>query len=185
MPRISLDPPRSLVLRLVSWYSRRKFGTVIEPVLAAGHHPGVLLVGGIFEVGTERWKALDPGLKQLALMASAARIECTWCMDFGHWSAEEMGLPMERVQHVPRWREHREIFSAMELDVMEYAEAMTDTPPRVPDELAERLLGRLGEKAFVELTMTVAVENMRSRTNSAFGLTGQGFSDHCEVPFQG
>jgi hypothetical protein len=34
----------------------------------------------------------------------------------------------------------------------------------------------------VELAMMVAVENERSRFNSAFGLTSQGFSDRCELP---
>jgi len=30
--------------------------------------------------------------------------------------------------------------------------------------------------------MMIAVENQRSRFNSALGLTSQGFSDRCEVP---
>jgi hypothetical protein len=29
--------------------------------------------------------------------------------------------------------------------------------------------------------MVAARENLRSRVNSAFGLTGQGFSDQCEI----
>ncbi len=65
---------------------------------------------------------------------------------------------------------------------MEYAEAMSLTPPEVGDELVDRLRTALGEKALVELTTMVAVENMRSRTNSALGLTSQGFRDQCEVP---
>jgi hypothetical protein len=28
----------------------------------------------------------------------------------------------------------------------------------------------------------VAVENLRSRMNTALGLTSQGFKDHCEIP---
>jgi hypothetical protein len=31
------------------------------------------------------------------------------------------------------------------------------------------------------LTAMVALENLRSRVNSAFGLTGQGLADRCEV----
>ncbi|MFD4829099.1 hypothetical protein ACFWPV_04445 [Streptomyces uncialis] len=46
----------------------------------------------------------------------------------------------------------------------------------------ERLVTRLGEAAFVELTAMVAVENLRSRMNAALGLTSQGFKDSCEVP---
>jgi hypothetical protein len=44
-----------------------------------------------------------------------------------------------------------------------------------------RLRTALGEAAFVELTTMVAVENTRSRTNSALGLTSQGFKDRCEA----
>jgi alkylhydroperoxidase family enzyme len=38
------------------------------------------------------------------------------------------------------------------------------------------------DERLVELTMMVAVENLRSRFNAAAGLTGQGFRDRCEIP---
>ena len=39
-----------------------------------------------------------------------------------------------------------------------------------------------GLDGFLELTMMVAVENVRSRFNSSLGLTSQGFTDRCEIP---
>jgi alkylhydroperoxidase family enzyme len=59
---------------------------------------------------------------------------------------------------------------------------MSATPPEVTDAMVEALRADLGDAAFVELTMMVAVENERSRFNSALGLTSQGFSDRCELP---
>ena len=56
------------------------------------------------------------------------------------------------------------------------------TPMTVTDELVTRLLSSLGEAAVVELTQMIALENMRSRFNSAAGLQSQGFSDVCELP---
>ncbi|MGW1375356.1 carboxymuconolactone decarboxylase family protein [Streptomyces sp. NPDC002446] len=182
MARISLTPPRTLTLRFAQWYSRRAYGKVMEPALAMGHHPKLLRSYFSFENKVARWKALDPALKHLAVMASAAAIGCSWCMDFGHWHADKLGLPLEKVSKVPDWRAHRESFTELERAVMEYAEAMTQSPPDVTDELAESLRGRLGEQAFVELTMMVAVENLRSRVNSAMGLRSQGFSESCEIP---
>ena len=41
---------------------------------------------------------------------------------------------------------------------------------------------QLDDAALVELTMMIAVENVRSRFNSALGLTSQGFRDRCEIP---
>lgn len=87
----------------------------------------------------------------------------------------------EKAGKVSSWREHRDAFSDLELLVLDYAESMTATPPTVTDELSARLQKELGEPALVELTMMAAIENLRSRVNSAFGLTGQGFSDQCEL----
>lgn len=184
MSRISLDPPRGLLLRLAEWYSRRTYGKVLDPLRAMGHNMPVLMATARYEQRIAKWKALDPGLKVLAEMVTSARIGCAWCMDFGHWIAQGQGLPMEKIQFVPEWRRHRELFSATELLVMEFAEAMTETEPTVTDGMTEQLIGRLGERGFVELTAMVAVENHRSRINAALGLTGQGFSDQCSVPLR-
>lgn len=181
MARISLDPPRGIFLRIAEWYSRRKYGKVMDPLRAAAHNPRVLRATALYEARIAKWRDLDPGLKHIAEMVSASRIGCSWCMDFGYWLAEDLNMPMEKIRYVPAWREHRERFTELELLVMEFAEAMTETEPTVTDEMAEALVGRLGERAFVELTAMVAVENHRSRINAALGLAGQGFSDQCAV----
>ncbi|GHC31946.1 carboxymuconolactone decarboxylase family protein [Streptomyces cinnamoneus] len=181
MARISLDPPRTLLTRLTSWYSKRAYGKVIDPLLALAHNRRVLMTDSRFEMSLARWNRLEPGLKNLAELASAAAIGCSWCMDFGYWASRRHGTPHEKLQDVPRWRES-DVYTPLERDVMEYAEAMTATPPTVDDELADRLRGRLGEAAFVELTAMVAVENFRSRINAALGLSSQGFKDTCDVP---
>ena len=79
------------------------------------------------------------------------------------------------------WRSS-DAFTAVERRVLEYAEAMTATPPQVTDELAEALRTDLGNDGLVELTMMVGVENLRSRFNSALGLASQGFAESCRVP---
>lgn len=48
---------------------------------------------------------------------------------------------------MPRRRES-DVFTPLERDVLEYAEAMTDTPPTVTDELSAGLLDRLGPAAL-------------------------------------
>jgi alkylhydroperoxidase family enzyme len=64
---------------------------------------------------------------------------------------------------------------------MEYAEAMTQTPPTVTDELSARLLEALGPAALVELTMFIALANLMTRSNTAFGIESQGFSAACDL----
>jgi alkylhydroperoxidase family enzyme len=94
-------------------------------------------------------------------------------------------VPAEKIRAVPRWRQDSGVFSELERLVLEYAEAMTATPPSVTDEMVERLRGFLSPAQLVELTAIVAVENLRSRINAALGLTAQGFKDRCEIPATG
>jgi AhpD family alkylhydroperoxidase len=179
--RISLDPPRTLFYRLAEWYSRRSYGVVADPLAAMGHNPRVLMTDARFETSLARWKRLDPTLKALAVMASAVSIGCSWCVDFGYWIATSKGTDPVKLENVPRWRES-DVYTDLERRVLEYAEAATSTPPTVTDEMVEGLRSDLDDAALVELTMMVAVENQRSRFNSALGLTSQGFKDRCEVP---
>ena len=74
------------------------------------------------------------------------------------------------------------MFTTLERDVMEYAEAMSETPPRVTDELSDRLLEKLGAPALVELTAVVGFANSTTRGNVALGIDSQGFSKACTIP---
>jgi len=180
MARIPLDPPRTLVYRLGEWYSKRVYGTVADPLAAMGHNPRVLITDARFETSVARWKRLDPTLKALAEMVSAATIGCSWCMDFGYWVSTQKGVDPAKLRDVPRWRDS-DVYTDLERDVLAYAEAMTATPPSVTDEMVAGLRRQIDDAALVELTMMVSVENTRSRFNKALGLTSQGFKDRCEL----
>ena len=180
MARISLDPPKTLAYRIATRFARRRYGEMLDPAAAVGHNMQVARSYAVFELQVERWRALDTWLKDLAVMAAAARIGCGWCLDFGYWEATMRHRgPAEKIRAVPRWRDSG-VFTELERLVLEYAEAMTETPPSVTDELVARLGRQLSEAQLVELTAIVAVENLRSRINSALGLTAQGFRDRCE-----
>ena len=182
MARISLDPPKTLSYRIGARIARRRYGVMLDPGAAIAHNMTVGRSYALFELGVERWRALDRGLKDLAVMAAATSIGCAWCVDFGYWEATaKHEVPAEKIRAVPGWRDS-DVFNGLERLVLEYAEAMTDTPPSVTDEMVERLRAQLSDAQLVELTAIVAVENLRSRINSALGLTAQGFKDRCEMP---
>ncbi|NEK86172.1 carboxymuconolactone decarboxylase family protein [Blastococcus saxobsidens] len=181
MARIPLDPPRSTFVRLTEWYSRRRFGAVLDPGAAMAHNGRVLRSHVRHETSLARWNRLDPTLKSLAVMASAATIGCSWCLDFGYWESTERGIDPRKLREVPRWRDS-DAYSSLERQVMAYAEAMTTTPLQVTDEMVAGLRDHLDDAELVELTMMISVENSRSRFNSALGLTSQGFSDRCAAP---
>ena len=129
----------------------------------------------------EKWNQLDPNLKAFAHMAVASLVGCSACLDFGYFEAHNKGLDEAKASEVPRWRESA-VFSSLERDVMAYAEAVSQTPPRVTDALSARLLEQLGAPAMLELTAWVGFANMAARCNTALGIEAQGFSRVCRVP---
>jgi alkylhydroperoxidase family enzyme len=102
-------------------------------------------------------------------------------MDFGYWISTQGGVDPAKLREVPRWRASA-VYTGLEREVMAYAEAISATPPSVTDEMVAGLRGHLDDAELVELTMMVGVENLRSRVNSALGLSSQGFTDRCEIP---
>ncbi|PZS17695.1 MAG: carboxymuconolactone decarboxylase family protein [Pseudonocardiales bacterium] len=182
MARISLDPPRTLTYRIGAWYSRRKYGTLLEPGIAVGHNPRVMRTYAKEEMSLARWNRLPADLQHLAVLAAATHVGCSWCMDFGYWVTTTEGLDPAKVRDVPRWRDSA-VYTELERRVMAFAEAASATPPEVTDEMVDGLRADLDDAQLVELAMMVAVENQRSRFNIALGLTSQGFKDRCEPAY--
>jgi AhpD family alkylhydroperoxidase len=73
----------------------------------------------------------DENLKSFAHMAVASLVGCGFCLDLGYFQAHNEGLDVAKAREVPRWRES-DVFTPLERDVMEYAEAMTRPRRRSP-----------------------------------------------------
>jgi alkylhydroperoxidase family enzyme len=162
----------------------KQFGAVAEPVEVTWHNPDVAQAALEFGAKVAAWNAADDSLKTFAHMAVAAQVGCSWCLDINYFQAQNHNLDLVKASQVPRWRES-DVFTQLERDVLEYAEAMTNTPPSVTDELSARLLEQLGPAALVELTACIGFANLTTRSNTALGITSQGFSDACEIPLAG
>ena len=165
---------------MVKRMSRKMLGEVAEPVEVVWHNRQVLNFSFALNRKVKKWNACDQNLKSFAHMAAVSLVGCSFCLDLGYFLAHNDGLDEAKAREVPRWREST-VFTPLERDVMEYAEAMTQTPPTVTDELSARLLAQLGAAALVELTAFIAMANMAGRMNTAFGIESQEFSAACEL----
>jgi alkylhydroperoxidase family enzyme len=163
---------------VVKRMSRKMLGDVAEPVEVAWHNRKVVNLSFTLARKARKWDQCDENLKSLAHMTVASMVGCSFCLDLGYFQAHNEGLDLTKAREVPRWRES-DVFTRLERDVMEYAEAMTQTPPTVTDELSARLLEPLGPAALVELTAYTALANLVTRTNIAFGIESQEFSAAC------
>ncbi len=165
---------------IVTKMSRKMFGEVLEPAGVMWHNRKVLNFSFGLGRKIQKWDQCDESLKSFAHMAVASLVGCSFCLDLGYFAAHNEGLDMTKAREVPRWRQS-DVFTPLERDVLEYAEAMTLTPPTVTDEQSARLLEALGPAALVELTAYIAVANLMARSNTAFGIESQGFSAACDL----
>src|SRR5215217_6545941 len=106
----------------------KQLGAVPENVEVLWHNRKVTEDNLEFGRKAGAWDAADESLKVFAHMAVAAQVGCSWCLDVAYFQAQSQNLDVAKASQVPRWRES-EVFTSLERDVLEYAEAMTDTPP--------------------------------------------------------
>ena len=163
---------------LVKRMATKTLGQVPTAVGVYWHNPPVLMASFGLGGKVQKWHECDEQLKSFAHMAVASMIGCSWCLDYNYFQAHNEHLDLVKAQQVPRWRES-EVFTDLERAVMEYAEAMSQTPPTVTDEMSARLLDELGAPALVELTAVVAFANLTTRANIAFGIESDGFAVAC------
>lgn len=156
---------------------------MIEPLTMYGHVPGLLRGVAAIEQATAKLKRLDKRLRALAELKAATIVQCEYCLDLGSQITRGWGISDEEMLALPSYRTSS-LFSDLEKLVMDYAVAMSRTPVAVTDELFAELRAELDEAQMVELTHVIAMENLRGRSNLAFGIGAKGFSEGmvCAVP---
>jgi len=72
--------------------------------------------------------------------------------------------------------ESSDAFTELEKRALRYAEALTQTPANVAEELFNSLREHFSPQQLVELTVVSAWENFRARFNRGFGIESEGFT---------
>lgn len=183
MTTIAVRPRQGagLLVRFFYWVCKRRLGRVPGPVGVKAHHRSVLTAYGLFELASERRSVLCPRIRALANLKTAMVVGCRFCVDIGSSVAMEAGLTRKELEGLVSPDVTN--FSPLELDVLDYCEAMSATPPLSCTEQVKRLEAELGTPAVVELTNVIAWENYRARFNHAVGAVEEGFTEQlCLLP---
>ncbi|MBS1697326.1 MAG: carboxymuconolactone decarboxylase family protein [Actinobacteria bacterium] len=176
--RIPTVEPTGAFAAIVKSMAKRKLGLVPASIGVMWQHRPVMMDMMRFGGKTEKWSELDQNLSTLATMSAAATVGCSFCLDMHYFLAHDRGLDEAKAREVPIWRESTR-FTSRERLVLEYAEAMSLTPPAVTDDLSERLLAEIGAPALIELAAKVGYLNATARANIALGIHSDGFADAC------
>ena len=175
VPTTEITGAYGMVLKLAM---RKMVGRVPESAAVMWHNPQVFKDTMGFGRKMEKWDRVDPDLATYAVMATAAHIGCSFCLDLNYFMTRHRGLDERKAREIPRWRES-DVFTEGERRVLEYAEAMSETPPVATDEMVAALLDDLGARALLELTSRIGTMNMMARTNIVLGIHSEEFADAC------
>jgi AhpD family alkylhydroperoxidase len=140
------------------------------------HRLAQLLGYAVLERSVASRPRVPQRLRALAVLKSAVMQGCEMCQDIASFEARAHGLSDAQLRDLHRYPDSDE-FDATERIVLDLAVAMTLTPVRVTDRQIEELRTVFDDAQLVELVHLIAVENLRSRFNGAFGLGAAGFSE--------
>jgi AhpD family alkylhydroperoxidase len=171
-------PLIGLVYRAARREVRRVTGkALMTPDIPIRAHRMSLLMGyGALEKSVATRPRVPERLRSLAVLKSAVMQGCEMCQDIGSFEARAKGVEEPQLEDLHRYRDSPH-FDELECLVLDLAVAMTVTPVRVDDELMGALAEHFDDPELVELVNLIAVENLRSRFNGAFGLGAAGFSE--------
>jgi AhpD family alkylhydroperoxidase len=185
MTRIAGVPKRKAgpFVRVTYWMARRKTRQItggrelgLEPIEIYAHAPRLLFGYGLLEQSSASRPRVDEHLRSLVVLKSAVMQGCEFCQDIGSHEARRASVSDEQLRELHRYRES-EHFDETERLVLDLASGMTLTPVAVGDELLAALRERFDDRQVVELVHMIALENLRSRFNAAFGIGAAGFSE--------
>jgi len=136
-----------------------------------------------FETALLLSNRVDPHLKELAELKTAALVNCEFCLDIGSALAHSAGVTEQQIADLPRYRTSP-AFDEVEKLVLAFAEAVTTTPAVGIDDLREQLVTRLGRTQVAALAVAISWENQRARLNQALGVRPTGMAEGmaCALP---
>jgi len=156
---------------------KKHYGDVLNPTRWWGRMPRLFWLVALFVGWLERKQArLSPELRALLMTRVSQQCDCAFCIDANSLRLAQRCNALEKVQAVAEWRSS-ELFTSAERAALDYADAMTATPPRISDEQKAALKQYYDDEAICEITALVAFQNLSARFNAALEIPSQGLCD--------
>jgi len=164
-------------LRLLLYLQKKKYGSMLEPVLIWGRTPKVFLAFLIMQKALNRKKSqLDPTLRALITTLVSQINQCAFCIDMNSFLFLQRGGCIEKILNLSTFKE-KTLFTDLEKAALEYTEAITKNA--VSNEVFCKLKSYFNEDAITELTALIAFQNLSSKFNAALDIQAFGF---CKKP---
>ena len=168
-----VEKPKSLLVRLAYWMSRRKLGKVVTPLSAVyARIPGTI----VMEYGAVRLLegglTIDRSLQFLIQHQVAGMNGCNFCIDIGKAMAVGYQLDIAKIEALGAYRTDAR-FSERERAALAYVEEATRNK-RVSDETFAALRRHFDDTAIAEITWLCALENYFNLINLPLEIESDG-----------
>lgn len=159
-----IEKPRGLIMKLVYYLTRRKFGKVPSPI---GIHSARLPPAfGMFygKIAQLDNKLQLPQETIILIREQVARLNiCLFCVDIGRFFATESSMNIDKLDALDRYRDSS-LFSDAERAALDYVTEFTRDKKVQPSTFAG-LVRFYSERAICEIVWLVASEHLYNLTN--------------------
>jgi alkylhydroperoxidase family enzyme len=161
---------------------KKHYGEVLNPTRWWGRMPRLFWLVALFVGWLERKKArLSPELRAMLMTRVSQQCHCAFCIDANSLRLAQRSNSLEKVQAVAHWQ-CSTLFSEAERAALDYADAMTATPPLITDQQKATLKSFYDDETICEITALVAFQNLSARFNAALDIPSQGLCDVTRKP---
>lgn len=171
-----IDNPKSLMMRLVFFFTRRQFGKVLTPLTVfAARMP---LAFGMFygKVGSLDKKLLLPPETTLLIRVQVARINvCLFCIDTARSVVITKSINEAKFDALEQYQTSS-LFSEAERAALDYATELTKDKKIDPNTLA-RLSSYYSDRQICEIVWLVASEHIYNITNIGLNIRSDMICD--------
>jgi AhpD family alkylhydroperoxidase len=169
----TVENPKSLLVRLAYWMSRRKVGKVVTPLKAVyARIPKAIPVEYAIVRVLENGLKIDRGLQFLVQHHVAHINGCGFCVDIGRAMAIGYRVDVDKLEAIDAYRTDPR-FSDAERAALAYVEEAT-REKRVSDATFAALRRHFGEDAIAEITWLCALENYFNLINLPLEIESDG-----------
>jgi alkylhydroperoxidase family enzyme len=174
-----IEKPRSPLLRLVYFFSRRQTGKVITPITTFAARMPFGFMSFYGKLPRLDQKLRLPQQTAVLIREQVASINtCLFCMDAARWYAiRESSDNRARFDALPEYRTSP-LFTDAERAALDYATQLT-TGKKVEPETFARLARHYSEREICDIVWLVASEHLNNMTNIGLNIGSDGL---CTVP---
>lgn len=163
-----------LTLKPIAAMQKKHYGDVLNPTRWWGRMPRLFWLVALFVGYLERKKArLEPALRALLMTRVSQQCDCAFCIDANSLRLAQRCGAMDKVLALSDWQTST-LYSPAERAALDYADAMTATPPCINETMKDSLHCHFNDEQITEMTALIAFQNLSARFNAALEIPSQG-----------